>query len=86
MASARKNVSKKSATVLDDEKLKRHERLTLILYLEGGIGLIAGMIVLSEFLSQGSPSKPVWVTALVLGGLFAIGFLTTYLMRRFGDK
>lgn len=85
MASARKSVSKKTP-VLEDEKLKRHERLTLILYLEGGVGLIAGMIVLSEFLSQGSPSKPVWITALALGGLFAIGFMATYLMRRFGDK
>lgn len=84
---ARKNVSKKpKEPVLQDEKLLRHERLTLILYLLAGLALIAGMVVLSMFLSSGSAPFKVWLPAAILGGLCAVGFLTTYLMRRAGDK
>jgi len=84
---ARKNVSKKpKQPILEDEKLVRHERLTLILYLEAGLALIAGMVVLSQFLSQGDVSKPVWVTAAILGGLAVAFGLVTFFMRRAGDK
>lgn len=84
--SARKSPKKAKGSVLEDEKLLRHERLTLILYLEVGLALIAGMVVLSEFLSQGKASRPVWITAAVLGGIAALGFLTTFLLRRRGDR
>lgn len=84
---SRTNVSKKKKVpVLEDDAVVRRERLTLFLYLEVGLALIAGMVVLSEFLSQGKASKPVWVTGAILGGIAALGFLTTFLMRKFGDK
>ncbi|MEK6974960.1 MAG: hypothetical protein AABY18_01295 [Candidatus Thermoplasmatota archaeon] len=87
MASARKNVSKKvKQPVLEDPKLVRHERLTLVLYLLGGPALIAGMVVLSEFLSRGKPSQLPLIIAGTLFGICAVGFLVVYLMRRASDK
>lgn len=84
---ARKNVSKKpKEPVLQDEKLVRHERLTLVLYLLAGVALIAGMVVLSEFLSQGKPSRLALIIAGSLFGVCALGFLGAYFMRRASDK
>lgn len=84
---ARKNVSKKpKEPVLQDEKLVRHERLTLVLYLLAGLALIAGMVVLSEFLSQGEPTRLALIIAGALFGVCAVGFLVAYLMRRAGDR
>lgn len=81
MADKRKSAPKKD-TVLADESQQRRERLTLALYLEGGVAIIAGMVLLSEFLSEGKASKPVWVTAAVLLGILAFAILSTVLMRR----
>ena len=79
----RKNVSKKSKEpVIQDEAVTRRERLTLIIYLLGGVAIIAGMIVLSEFLSQGKPNQTVLIIAGSLFGIVALGILGTYLMRR----
>lgn len=84
-----KNVSKKpkaKSDVLEDPALVRHERLTLVLYLLGGLAIVAGMVVLSEFLSQGKPSRLALIIAGSLAGIFAVGFLTVFLLRRKGDK
>lgn len=81
MAQQRKSTAKKDA-VLADEAQQRRERLTLALYLEGAVAIIAGMVLISEFLSQGEASKPVWITAAVLLGLLAVAILSTVLMRR----
>ena len=84
--SARKNVSKKAKGkdkgALDDPVTTRRERLTLVIYLLGGVAIIAGMIVLSEFLSQGKPDQTVLIIAGSLFGVVALGILATYLMRR----
>lgn len=71
---------------LDDEAVARHDRLTLVLYLLAGVAIIAGMVVLSEFLSQGKPSQIALIIAGSLFGLCALGFLGTFLMRRIGDR
>lgn len=82
-----KNVSKKAKeTALEDPAQVRHDRLTLMLYLLGGVAIIAGMIVLSEFLSAGKADRIVLIIAGSLFGLLAIGILVTYLMRRASDK
>lgn len=87
MAEKRKNVSKKpKEPVLEDEKLRRHERFTLFLYLLGGPAIIAGMVVLSEFLSQGEPSRVALYIAGGLFGAFAIAFAVVYLLRRRSDN
>lgn len=87
MAERRKNVSKKpKEPVLADEKLRRHERYTLFLYLLGFPAIVAGMVVLSEFLSQGEPSR---IALYIAGGLtaaFAIAFGVVYLLRRRSDN
>lgn len=83
---AKKGKGKAKDAPLDDPQLQRHERLTLVLFLEGAVAIIAGMVLLSEFLSQGSPSKPVWITAAILLGLLAVGILVTWLLRRKGDQ
>jgi UDP-N-acetylmuramyl pentapeptide phosphotransferase/UDP-N-acetylglucosamine-1-phosphate transferase len=84
MAAARKNVSKKpkGKDELEDPSTTRRERLTLIIYLLGGVAIIAGMVVLSEFLSQGKPDRTVLIVAGSLFGVVALGILATYLMRR----
>ena len=61
---------------------KRLDRLALLLYLEGGIAIIAGMVVLSKFLSQGEVETEVWLPAAILGGILAIGIVFTVLARR----
>ena len=76
---------KAKGAVLDDPKLARHERLTLFLYLEGAFVIIAGMVLLSEFLSTGKADRTTLYITGGLTGLFAVGFLTTYLLRRRGD-
>lgn len=81
MADKRKSTPKKSP-ILEDEAQQRRERLTLALYLEGGVAIIAGMVLISEFLSQGEASKPVWVTAAVLLGILGVAILSTVLLRR----
>lgn len=82
----RKNVSKKAKDELDDEHVTRREKLTLVIYLLGGVAIIAGMVVLSQFLSAGEVDKPVWITGAALGGAALVGVLITYLMRRAEDK
>lgn len=85
--SARKSNPKKAkGPVLDDEAQTRRERLTLVLYLEGAVAIIAGMVLLSEFLSQGKASKPVWMTAAALVGVLALAMLSTFLMRKMGSR
>lgn len=81
MATKRKSAPKKDS-VLTDEAQERRDRLTLALYLEGGVAIVAGMVLISEFLSAGKASKPVWVTAAVLLGILAAAFLSTFVMRR----
>lgn len=84
---ARKNVSKKpKEPLLEDEKLRRHERFTLGLYILGGFAIIAGMVVLSEFLSQGEPSRVALIVGGSLGGAFALAFGVVYLLRRASDR
>lgn len=87
MAASARNVSKKAKTpVLEDEKLRRHERFTLVLYLLGGPAIIAGMVVLSEFLSQGEPSRIALIIAGALFGVFAVAFAVVFFLRRRSDK
>ena len=80
-----KNVSKKpKEPTLVDPVQARYDRLTLVLYLLGGVAIIAGMIVLSEFLSAGKADRTVLIIAGSLFGIVALGVLVTYLMRRSG--
>ncbi len=81
MADKRKSAPKKDP-VLADEAQERRERLTLALYLEGGVAIIAGMVLISEFLSEGKASKPVWMTAAGLLGFLGVAILSTALLRR----
>ena len=82
-----KNVSKKAKEpTLVDPVQARYDRLTLVLYLLGALAIIAGMVVLSEFLSAGKADRIVLIIAGSLFGLLAIGILVTYLMRRASDK
>jgi hypothetical protein len=60
----------------------RLDRLALMLYLEGGVAIVAGMIVLSEFLSGGSVESKVWIPAAILFGILAIGVAFTWVARR----
>jgi lipopolysaccharide export LptBFGC system permease protein LptF len=80
--SRRKSTSKTAVKPADDPTQTRLERLTLALYLEGGVAIVVGMIVLSEFLSNGSVDKPVWIAATILGSILALGIGYTVLARR----
>lgn len=83
--SRRKADARKSTPELDEEakaRLTRLERLQLLLYIEGGIAIIAGMIVLSQFLSAGKVEQNVWLPAAILGGILAIGIAFTWVARR----
>jgi uncharacterized membrane protein HdeD (DUF308 family) len=86
MAESRRKADKRKATPeLDAEaeaRLTRLERLQLLLYLEGGIAIIAGMVVLSQFLSQGKVEQVVWLPAAILGGILAVGIAFTWVARR----
>ena len=75
----------KTGAALDDPKLVRHERLTLFLFLEGAVANVAGMFLLSEFLSQGKADQKTLIIAGTLFGLLAVGIVATYLMRRRSD-
>ena len=83
--SRRKADARKSAPEIDEEakaRLTRLERLQLLLYLEGGIAIVAGMIVLSQFLSTGKVEQVVWLPAAILGGVLAVGIAFTWVARR----
>ena len=86
MAESRRKADKRKSTPeIDAEaeaRLKRLERLQLLLYVEGGVAIVAGMFVLSEFLSQGEVGQPTWIIAAVLGGILAIGIAFTWVARR----
>jgi hypothetical protein len=76
--SRRKADAKKGAkaepTEAEQAQRTRLERMTLL--------LIVGMIVLSEFLSEGKPSKNVLLTAGILFGILLVGVAFTWLARR----
>jgi hypothetical protein len=82
--SARKSdrSSKSKSDPLDDPAVIRGERLTLFLMLEGAVVIVAGMVLLSEFLSTGKANQVTLYITGTLTGLFAIGFVITYIMRR----
>ena len=83
--SRRKADARKSTPELDEAaeaRLTRLERLQLLLYLEGGVAIIAGMVVLSQFLSAGKVERIVWLPAAILGGVLAIGIAFTWVARR----
>jgi hypothetical protein len=71
---------------VDEEKQSLLDRLALILYLEGGAAIIAGMVVLSQFLSAGSPDKTVLLIAGILFGILVVGVVFTLLARRRANK
>lgn len=68
------------------EAQQRHERLTLVLFLEGAVAIVAGMVVLSQFLSNGKADRDVLYVAGGLGGVFVLGFAVTYFLRRRADR
>ncbi|MEA3135833.1 MAG: hypothetical protein QOJ26_1681 [Thermoplasmata archaeon] len=83
--SRRKADARKSTPVIDEEaeaRLTKLERLQLLLYIEGGIAIIAGMVVLSQFLSAGKVQQNVWLPAAILGGILAVGIAFTWVARR----
>lgn len=82
--SARKSErsSKSKSDPLDDPAVQRQERLTLFLMLEGALAIVAGMVLLSEFLSTGKADRVTLIIMSALTGLFVIGFVITYVMRR----
>ena len=87
MAESRRKADAKKATKAEpseeqDALRTRFERITLLLYLEGAVAIVVGMIVLSEFLSQGSPSRNVLIAAGVLFGILVVGIVATVLARR----
>lgn len=65
-----------------DPRLARIERLALLLYLEGAVAIVVGMVVLSQFLSEGSPDRTILAVAGVLFGLMLVGMLATWMARR----
>jgi uncharacterized membrane protein HdeD (DUF308 family) len=65
-----------------EAKRNRIEKMTLLLYLEGAVAIIVGMVVLSEFLSSGKASAAVWITGAILGGILAVGVVATWVVRR----
>ena len=66
----------------DEEKQTLLDRLALLMYLEGGAAIIAGMVVLSQFLSAGSPDKTVLLVAGILFGVLVLGVAGTWFARR----
>lgn len=72
----------KTGAALDDPKQVRQERLTLFLFLEGAVAIVAGMVLLSEFLSQGKADRTTLIIAGSLFGLLAVGIVVTILLRR----
>lgn len=80
-ADAKKSV-KAEPTEAEQAQRTRLERMTLLLYLEGAVAIVVGMIVLSEFLSAGKASERVWIPAAILGGILLIGVALTWLARR----
>ena len=84
--SRRKAESRKPVVETDDEvedaRHKRLDRLALLLYLEGGVAIIAGMVVLSKFLSEGKVEQDVWLPAAILGAVLAVGIVFTIIARR----
>lgn len=87
MASARKKdkPKKSKGPVFDDPALVRHERLTLFLFLEGAIAIVAGMVLLSEFLSSGKADQTTLYIAGALFGLLVVGIGVTYVLRKRSD-
>jgi small neutral amino acid transporter SnatA (MarC family) len=85
MAEPAKAVPKHKETIVSDS-LRKHERLTLVLYLLGAVALVAGMVLISQFLSQGKANNTVVILNAVLFGLFAVAFAVIYLVRRVSDK
>ncbi|MFA5944938.1 MAG: hypothetical protein WC876_10790 [Candidatus Thermoplasmatota archaeon] len=85
MAESRRKADARKSTPVKDEAAEarqtRLERLQLLLYLEGGAAIIAGMVVLSQFLSAGKVEQNVWLPAAILGGILAIGIGFTYVAR-----
>lgn len=86
MAESRRKADKRKSTPeIDAEaeaRLTRLERLQLLLYLEGGVAIVAGMIVLSQFLSAGKVDQVVWIPAAILGAILAVGIAFTWVARR----
>ena len=80
-ADARKSV-KAEPTEAEQAQRTRLERMTLLLYLEGAVAIIVGMVVLSEFLSEGKPSRNVLIAAGALFGVLLIGVGFTWFARR----
>ena len=78
---AKKNV-KAEPTEAETTLRNRLERLTLLLYLEGAVAIVIGMIVLSQFLSEGKPSRNILIAAGILFGILAIGVGFTWFARR----
>jgi hypothetical protein len=85
--SRRKAESRKPAVESKDDEAEdarntRLDRLALLLYLEGGVAIIAGMVVLSKFLSTGKVEQDVWLPAAILGAVLAVGIVFTIIARR----
>lgn len=77
-----KRKSESAKPAIDSEMQARRDRLTLALYLEGALGIIAGMIVISQFLSEGKADPTVlWIAGSLLG-ILVLGLLVTILIRR----
>ena len=84
--SARTEPKHKGTKEVSEEALRKHERLTLVLLLEGAVAIVAGMVLISQFLSEGKADRQVLLVNGVLFGLLVIGFAIVYLIRRAGDK
>lgn len=89
MAESRRKADSRKTKPLDEDakaaveaRQTRLDRLALMLYLEGGIAIVAGMIVLSQFLSTGSADEKVWIPAAILFGILAVGVAFTWMARR----
>lgn len=85
MAESRRKADTRPAVVdkeAAEERNRRLDRLALLLYLEGGVAIIAGMVVLSKFLSEGSVEMAIWLPAAILGGILAVGIVFTAMARR----
>ena len=80
-ADSRKPVPDKDKEAIEARN-KRIDRLALLLYLEGGAAIIAGMVVLSKFLSAGEVEQAVWLPAAILGAILAVGIVFTVIARR----
>ncbi|HLF16654.1 MAG TPA: hypothetical protein VI796_04395 [Candidatus Thermoplasmatota archaeon] len=71
---------------LDEARRARHERLTLIIMLEGAVAIIAGMFLISQFLSSGEPKPQTLLIAEILFGVLVVGTAATMLLRRRFDR